>query len=352
MPDWVPGYLRLLEAGELAERVARLEALLASCTVCPWDCRVNRLRNETKVCVAGYLPIVSSYAPHFGEEPALTGTDLPRGQARGAGNIFLGHCNLRCVYCQNWQISQDLRQGATGEVSFERLAGMMLEAQEQGCHNIGFVSPTHFAPQIARAVEIAARRGLRLPLIYNTNAYDSLEALRLLDGVFDIYLPDLKYSGEETAREYSKIPHYVASARAAIKEMRRQVGDRLVIDERGLLRRGLVIRLLALPNDLAGLRETLEWIHDELSPGVTISLMSQYYPTNKVGRADRVTGEDLFPLLNRKLRPREWERALEWVEKFGFENGWIQPFEDGAAEYYRPDFSNSAAPFSDARDFR
>ncbi len=347
-----PSYLRLLETGELAERVARLEKLLESCTVCPWDCRVNRLKGETKVCVAGHLPIVSSYAPHFGEEPALSGTHLPRGQARGAGNIFLGHCNLRCVYCQNWQISQNLKQRPTGEVSFERLAEMMLELQDQGCHNIGFVSPTHFAPQIARAVEIAARRGLRLPLIYNTNAYDSVRVLRLLEGVFDIYLPDLKYSDELAARQYSKVPHYVASAREAIAEMHRQVGDALDIDGRGLLRRGLVIRLLVLPNDLAGLRETLEWIRDRLSPGVTLSVMSQYFPTNKVGHADRSTGEELFPLLNRKIRPREWERALEWVQEYGFENGWIQPLDEGASDYYRPDFSEAALPFADARDFR
>ena len=351
--EWTPGYLRLSATGELAERGARLEALLASCTVCPWDCRVNRLENETKVCAAGYLPIVSSYGPHFGEEPALSGTHLPSGEARGAGNIFLGHCNMRCVYCQNWQISQDLRtQRPTRETSLERLAEIMLELQQQGCHNIGLVSPTHFAPQVARAVEIAARRGLRLPLVYNTNAYDSVEVLRLLEGIVDVYLPDLKYSDEETARTYSRVPHYVASARAAVKEMHRQMGDELVMDERGLLRRGLVIRLLVLPNDLGGLRETLEWIREELSPQVTVSVMSQYYPTNKVGRADPSGGEELFPLLNRKVRPREWERVLEWLEEFGFENGWVQPLEEEAAEYYRPDFSDRLMPFVDACDFR
>lgn len=344
--SWQPDYRRLLASGELAGRVERLESLLESCTVCPWDCRVNRLNNETKVCVAGHLPIVSSYAPHFGEEPALSGTHQPKGQARGAGNIFLGHCNMRCVYCQNWQISQNLKQRPTGEISFERLAGIMLELQDQGCHNIGFVSPTHFAPQIVRAVEIAARRGLDLPLIYNTNAYDSIEVLRLLEGIFDIYLPDLKYSDEDTARELSRIPHYVASARAAIKEMHRQLGDELVMDDRGLLRRGLVIRLLVLPNDLAGMRDTLEWIAGEIGTRVTLSVMSQYYPTNKVGKTD------LFPLLNRRIRTREYERVLEWVDELGFENGWIQPLEESAADYYRPDFSDAAMPFPDARDFR
>ncbi len=351
MDSWEPSYLRL-DRAELWRRVESLERMLESCTVCPWDCRVNRLKNETKVCVAGYLPIVSSYGPHFGEEPALSGTHLGRGRARGAGNIFLGHCNLRCVYCQNWQISQDFRtQRPTRETGFERLAGMMLELQEERCHNIGFVSPTHFVPQIARAVALAAERGLRLPLIYNTNAYDSVEALRLLDGIFDIYLPDLKYSDEQVAREYSKVPHYVASARAAIREMYRQLGHELVMDEHGLLRRGLVIRLLVLPNDLAGIRETLEWIRGELSPKVTLSLMSQYYVTNKVGKPDS-SGNELFPLLNRRIRPREWEKALEWAEELGFENGWIQPLEDAASDYYLPDFSNTEMAFADAKDFR
>ncbi len=345
-PGFTPSYLRL-PPGELDRRVAALERMLESCTVCPWDCHVNRLKNETKVCVAGHLPIISSYAAHFGEEPALSGTHLGSA-ARGAGNIFLGHCNMRCVYCQNWQISQDFRtQRPTRETSFERLAEMMLELQGQDCHNIGFVSPTHFAPQIVRSLAIAARRGLHLPLIYNTNAYDSVEVLRQLDGVFDIYLPDLKYSDEQVAHEYSKIPHYVASARAAIKEMHRQLGDELVMDERGLLRRGLVVRLLVLPNDMAGIRETLEWIREELSQRVTLSVMSQYYVTHKVERQ----GDELFPLINRRIRPREYEKVLEWVEELGFENGWLQPLEGVAAEYYRPDFTNAERPFADARDF-
>lgn len=343
---FVPGYVRLLETGGLGARAARLEGMLSRCTVCPWECGVNRLNDETKVCVAGRLPIVSSYAPHFGEEPALSGSQLPPGEARGAGNIFLGHCNLRCVYCQNWQISQNLKQRPANEVSIERLAGMMLELQDQGCHNIGFVSPAHFVPQIVRAIELAARRGLHLPLIYNTNAYDSTEVLRLLDGIFDVYLPDLKYADEAIARQYSKAPHYVRSARAAIKEMYRQVGDTLSLDERSLVRRGLVIRLLVLPNDLAGLRDTLEWIARELSASVTLSVMSQFYPSHKA------TGTDHYPLLSRKIRLREFEQVLEWLEELGFENGWAQPLEGGAADYYRPDFSNRVAPFADVRDFR
>jgi len=341
----VPSYVGLFESGELARRVAALDAMLAACDICPWDCRVNRIEDQTKFCVAGYLPIVSSWAPHFGEQPALSGTCLEAGEARGAGNIFFGHCNLRCVYCQNWQISQDFRNTRpAGEMGFERLAEIMLELQAKRCHNIGFVSPTHFVPQIVRSLEIAAGRGLRLPLIYNTNAYDSVEVLRLLNGVIDIYLPDLKYSDDSVAKEYSKIPDYVRHSRAAVGEMYRQVGDELVMDEGGLLRRGLVIRLLVLPNDLAGLRETLQWLRETLSPRVTLSVMSQFYPTNKVG-------EDRFPLLNRRIRPREFEKVLEWLDYFGFENGWIQPLEAEAASYYRPDFRNAEAPFRDAADF-
>lgn len=341
----LPSYRRLLADGELARRAGALEAMLASCTICPWDCRVNRLANQTKVCVAGYLPIVSSWAPHFGEEPALSGTHLPKGQARGTGNIFFGHCNLRCVYCQNWQISQNFRETRPGgEVSFERLAEIMLELQARGCHNIGLVSPTHFVPQIVRAVEIAARRGLRLPLVYNTNAYDSVDVLRLLDGIVDIYLPDLKYSDDEVGRELSRIPDYVERARAAIAEMYRQTGEELILDERGLLQRGLVIRLLILPNDLAGVRDSLRWIRTELSPRVTLSVMTQYFPTNKVS-------DERFPLLNRKIREREYEKVLEWLEEFGFENGWIQPLEAEAASYYRPDFRDRELPFKDALDF-
>jgi putative pyruvate formate lyase activating enzyme len=341
----LPSYLGLLDRGELARRASLLDARLQQCDICPWNCRINRQAGETKVCGSGYLPLVSAWAPHFGEEPALSGTHLPQPEARGTGNVFLGRCNMRCAYCQNWQISQDFRNPqASSETSFDHLAGMLLELQRKGCHNIGFVSPTHFVPQIVRAVEIAARTGLRLPVIYNTNAYDSVEVLRLLEGVFDIYLPDLRYADDGAAREYSHAPGYVGHARAAVTEMYRQVGHELVTDERGLVQRGLIVRLLILPNDLAGLRETLEWIRESLSPRVTLSVMSQYYPANQV------SGER-FPLLNRKIRPREYEKVLEWLEALGFENGWIQPLEAEAAGYYRPDFRNASVPFADARDF-
>src|SRR5262245_34316750 len=268
----IPSYLALLESNELERRVEALEALLERCTVCPRDCLNNRLQNEIAACYSGRLPIVSSYTPHFGEEPALVGT-------HGAGNIFFGNCNLRCVYCQNYQISQTHKQQIKNEVTHEQFAEMMLELQARGCHNINFVSPTHFAPQMARAIFIAARQGLRLPIVYNTNAYDSVEVLRLLNGIVDIYLPDLKYADDEAGYLYSKVRNYQEHARRAIAEMYRQTGPELVFDDKGLLQRGLIIRLLVLPNDIGGVRESLKWIRDTLSPRVAVSLMAQYYPT-------------------------------------------------------------------------
>src|SRR5678809_1097075 len=223
-----PKYLTLLAENKLAERVEALERLLASCTVCPKDCGNDRLKDEIAACYSGRLPIVSSYTAHFGEEPCLSGTN-------GAGNIFFGNCNLRCVYCQNYQISQTWKTQKKNEVTHKRLAEMMLELQDRGCHNIGFVSPTHFAPQMARAILIAAENGLRLPIVYNTNAYDSVDVLRLLDCIVDIYLPDLKYAENEAGYLYSKVRDYAGYARAAVGEMHRQMGGSLVFDDDGLL---------------------------------------------------------------------------------------------------------------------
>jgi putative pyruvate formate lyase activating enzyme len=332
-----PAYLALFETGELRARVEALESLLARCTVCPRDCFNNRLEGEIAACYSGRLPIVSSYTAHFGEEPALTGT-------HGAGNIFFGNCNLRCVYCQNYQISQTHREQIKNEVTHERLAAMMLELQARGCHNINFVSPTHFAPQMARAILIAAEEGLRLPIVYNTNAYDSVEVLRLLDRVVDVYLPDLKYADSGEGYTYSKVQNYTEHARRAVAEMYRQTGDALVFDDQGLLKRGLVIRLLVLPNDLGGIRESLEWIRDALSPRVAVSLMAQYYATNRAATDER------YMLLSRRINEREWMRAVAALEDLGMEEGWMQEY-DSASHYYRPDFTDSETPFKDIRDF-
>ena len=324
---FIPSYIPLFAAGEFQRRLDQLEAMLESCTICPHDCGNNRLKNELARCYSGYLPVVSSYCQHFGEEPALGGM-------YGVGNIFLGNCNLRCVYCQNFQISQNWKAERVNEVTFERMAGMMLELQAKGVHAIGFVSPTHFVPQIVRALSIAIPQGLELPLIYNTNAYDSVEVLKLLDGIFDIYLPDLKYSDDEFGYKYSKVKSYTEISRAAVKEMHRQVGSDVAYGDDGLVKRGLIIRHLVLPNDIATSEETLRWIANELDNRVTLSVMSQYYPTHKA-----VTTE----LLDRRIRESEYNKVLRLLDTFGFENGWAQEFE--SQDYYKPDFSDRLEPF-------
>jgi putative pyruvate formate lyase activating enzyme len=335
--DFVPRHQVLLREKKLTARVEALEKLLAACTVCPKDCGNDRLRDELAACYSGRLPIVSSYTAHFGEEPCLSGT-------HGAGNIFFGNCNLRCVYCQNYQISQTWKEQRKNEISHERLAEMMLELEARGCHNIGFVSPTHFAPQMARAILIAAERGFKLPIVYNTNAYDSVEVLKLLDGIVDVYLPDLKYADADAGFQFSKIRDYPLHARAAIKEMHRQMGDELVFDQNGLLKRGLLIRLLVLPNDLAGLGENLRWIRGELGPKTAVSLMAQYYATNKAATDPR------YILLSRRISEREWFDAVSILEDLGMEEGFMQEYES-ASYYYRPDFNDKDKPFKDIRDF-
>ncbi len=329
---FVPSYIALHRSGELRARAGRLRAMLASCTICPHDCGNNRLKGEIARCYSGELPVVSAFTPHFGEEPALVGT-------HGVGNIFFGNCNLRCVYCQNYLISQNHRAEREHEVSIARLAEMMLELQAKGCHGIGLVSPTHFVPQVVSALDDAAAAGLHLPLIYNTNAYDALDVLRLLDGVVDIYLPDLKYGDDAMGREFSKVDGYAAHARAAVAEMHRQVGGALLTGDDGLVKRGLIIRHLVLPNDIAASRETLTWIRDALGADTTLSVMSQYFPTHRA-----LT----MPLLDRKVRESEYLKVLAILEELGMENGWAQEFE--ASEYYRPEFEDRDRPFKGAAD--
>jgi len=322
----------------LERRVEQLEAMLSACNICPKDCGNDRLKDEIAACYSGRLPLVSSYTAHFGEEPCLSGTG-------GAGNIFFGNCNLRCVYCQNYQISQTWREQKKNEIAHERLAEMMLELQGRGCHNIGFVSPTHFVPQMARGILLAAKQGLEIPIVYNTNAYDSVSVLRLLDGIVDVYLPDLKYADSDAGFQYSKVRDYAVHARAAIKEMYRQTGDTLVFDDDGLLKQGLLIRLLVLPNDIAEIRDSLTWIRDELSPRVAISLMAQYYATNKAATDDR------YILLSRRISEGEWFDAVSLLDELGIEEGFMQEYES-ASHYYRPDFTDSERPFRDVRDFQ
>jgi putative pyruvate formate lyase activating enzyme len=317
---FTPSYIKLYESGELKLRAEKALEILHSCNSCPHDCRVDRISGELGTCAGGALPIVSSYTAHFGEEPVLSGS-------RGAGNIFFGNCNLKCVFCQNYEISQSYRTEKYNTISHERLAEIMLELQRKRCHNIGLVSPTHFSAAIIAAIYIAVQKGLNLPIIYNTNGYDSVEMLKLYDGIIDIYLPDLKYGNNEFAKTYSKIDNYFDKAKLALKEMHRQVGDELVY-EGDVVARGLIIRHLVLPNDLADSEPVLKFIAEELSPKIYISLMSQYNPVHKARK-------DI--LLNRHIRESEYERAIMLMEKYGLYNGWFQEMDSGIN--YTPEFN-------------
>jgi putative pyruvate formate lyase activating enzyme len=325
-----PGYTALYRSGELERRAQALEARLASCDICPRECRVNRLEDELGYCHSGRLPVVSAICAHHGEEPALSGT-------RGSGTVFFGNCNMRCVYCQNYQISQDWRRQESNEIDCRALARKMLYLQDElGCHNINLVSPSHFVPQILRAVVEAVPGGLRVPLVYNSSGYDSVVTLRELDGVTSIYLPDLRYASDKLARKFSASSCYVARARQAIKEMYHQVGD-LVVDESGVAQRGLIVRHLILPNGLAGSRESLTWLVREVSPTATVSIMSQYMPMHRAPR---------IPSLARKITVEEYEEVLGLLDDLGIENGWVQ--EMGSAEEYLPDFEREGHPFLSA----
>jgi putative pyruvate formate lyase activating enzyme len=328
MTTTLPTYIALYHSGELAQRVQNLEARLASCDICPRKCGVNRLRNETGFCHSGKLPMISSVCAHRGEEPAISGIN-------GSGTIFFGNCNLKCVYCQNYQISQDWQKQQSHETNPHSLAQKMLSLQNDlGCHNINFVSPSHFVPQLARAVLEAVPLGLHIPLIYNTNSYDSVDSLKELDGIIDIYLPDIKYASDRIARKYSQAPNYVAVSRAAIREMYRQVQD-LAVNNQGIAQRGLIVRHLILPHGLADSEQSLKWLADELSTSVTISIMSQYLPVHKSPRV---------PLLSRVISTDEYELVRELLFDLKLENGWIQ--ELGASTTYVPDFEKEGHPFS------
>ena len=297
--DFEPAYLALYRSGELARRVEEARQLLASCEVCPRNCRINRLANETKICRIGRYPRVASAFPHFGEEDPLRGW-------RGSGTIFFSGCNLRCVFCQNWDISQ---QPAGPELRPEELAGVMLRLQEMGCHNINWVTPEHVVPQILEALLIAVEEGLRLPIVYNTSAYDSMHSLRLLDGVVDIYMPDFKFWSRERARRYLKAPDYPEVARQVIKEMHRQVGV-LKMNEQGLARRGVLLRHLVMPGMLEETRAILTWVARELSPDTYVNVMAQYRPEYQVS-------DSKYPEINRPLTLDEYREALRIAEEVG-----------------------------------
>ncbi|NKQ35098.1 MAG: radical SAM protein [Chloroflexi bacterium] len=296
---FAPAYMTLHRRGELQRRADTAVAQLQSCHVCPRDCGVDRLAGETAVCKIDRYAWVSSYFPHFGEEDCLRGW-------RGSGTIFFAMCNLRCVFCQNYDISQ-FKTGA--EATPLRLAEMMLELQEMGCHNINFVTPEHVVPQILEALPIAVEAGLRLPLVYNTSAYDSLESLHLLDGIVDIYMPDFKMWDEKLSLRYLKAKDYPAAARQALREMQRQVGV-LKLDERGLALRGVMVRHLVMPDDVAGTAAIMRFLAEELSPDTYVNIMAQYYPAAKVANGR-------YPEINRRITHQEYEQALQAAREAG-----------------------------------
>jgi putative pyruvate formate lyase activating enzyme len=295
-----PAYLRLLRSGELRERVARADEHLSICDVCAWECKVDRRAatvGRVGVCRTGRRARLSSHGPHLGEEDPLRGW-------RGSGTIFFTRCNLKCQFCQNHDISQS---DAGRPVEPEELASVMLELQAYGCHNLNLVSPSHVVPQILAAVLIAAQAGLRLPLVYNTGGYDSMAMLQLLDGIVDIYMPDMKYADADLARRYSKIPDYPQVNQTAVREMHRQVDD-LKLNSMGLALRGLLVRHLVLPNNLAGTDQIVHFLATEISPDTYLNLMDQYRPAFKAHH---------FPELSRPITHQEYQAALDVARDAG-----------------------------------
>ncbi|MCB0550394.1 MAG: hypothetical protein KDD19_22685 [Phaeodactylibacter sp.] len=297
--DYIPRYIALHRSGELERRAERAVAGLERCRACPWECGINRLKGETKVCRLGRYARVSSYFPHQGEEDCLRGWF-------GSGAIFFASCNLHCVFCQNYDISQ---QPAGVEAGPERLAEIMLELQARGCHNINWVTPEHIVPQLLEALPYAIEGGLHLPIVYNTSAFDALESLQLLDGIVDIYMPDFKYWSEKKAKRYLKSAQYPATARAAIREMHRQVGN-LVIDKQGLARRGLLVRHLVMPSALDETARIMRFLARRISVDTYVNLMGQYFPAGKVNT-------EKYAEINRRLNEQELAAAYTLATQAG-----------------------------------
>ena len=288
---FVPAYLKLEAQGELDKRIKTLFEKLENCDLCPRKCGVNRLEDEKGVCKTGKKAVVSSFGPHFGEESPLVGRS-------GSGTIFFTYCNLGCIFCQNYDISH---QGYGNPVDEEYIVKVMLRLQNMGCHNINFVTPTHVIPQIVKAVSLATEEGLNLPLVYNSGGYDSVETLKILDGIFDIYMPDFKYSDPDIAKRYSNAPDYPEVVKSALKEMHTQVGD-LVLDSRGIAQRGLLIRHLVLPQDQAGTSKAMRFISKELSANSYVNVMQQYRPEYKACE---------YPPLDRRIKRDEFLKAVK-----------------------------------------
>jgi putative pyruvate formate lyase activating enzyme len=297
-------YRALYQSGELLLRVRAAYRRLAACDLCPHDCGVNRIKGERGICGAGLKPRIASANVHYGEEPPVSGT-------KGSGTIFFSGCSLKCIFCQNFPISQ---LGNGEQITTVELAARMLRLQRQGAHNINFVTPSHYLPQILAALWLAIPRGFSLPIVWNSSGYEKVDALKLLEGVVDVYLPDMKYVDDRCSREYSGAPAYRDFNRRAVSEMLRQVGH-LQLDDEGIARRGLIIRHLVLPEGVAGSRETLAWISANLGSETHIALMNQYFPAHRA-----VSSETL----GRKISDAEYDAAVAALEEFGLENGWVQ----------------------------
>jgi putative pyruvate formate lyase activating enzyme len=321
----LPGYVGLYRSGELQRRAERAWRSLGHCELCPHRCGVDRLGGELGRCRSGAQPVVASRYLHPWEEPPISGT-------RGSGTIFFSGCTGRCVFCQNYPISQ---LGVGREIGVEGLSEMMLDLQRRGAHNINFVTPSHWGAAILAALPLAVERGLRLPLLYNASGYERVETLRWLEDVIDIWLPDCKYADDDVAVRLSGLPDYVRYNRAALLEMFRQVGPELVLDDQGIAVRGLIVRHLVLPGGLAGTAQVMAWLADNLSPQIYVSLMHQYFPAHLAHlptQAPRPTQTSAWalhgtiddPLLGRKVTEAEYDAALEALSAAGLENGWVQ----------------------------
>lgn len=299
--SFIPSYLILYERGELIHRIKQLNEFLKECRLCPRQCKVNRSSGERGVCQASLVLKISSAFPHFGEEPPLVGD-------HGSGTIFLTHCNLRCLFCQNYDISH---LGRGEEVTSSDLARVMIRLQEVGCHNINFVTPTHYAPQIVASLPEAIELGLRIPIVYNCSGYESLEVIRLLEGVVDIYMPDAKYMDERYSKRFSNAPDYPEVIKGVLKEMHRQVGD-LVINPKGIAERGLLIRHLVMPNGIASSEAILKFIAQEISVHSYVNIMDQYRP-------EYLAHE--YPEINRRITQKEYMDAIQIAKHYHLYRG-------------------------------
>ncbi len=287
----------------LSKKAEEIWERLSSCDLCPFDCKVNRLNGEIGVCRANDELYISSYNLHYGEEPPISGY-------RGSGTIFFTHCLSRCVYCQNYPISQ---LGYGNKYTIDRLAEIMLYLQKRGAHNINLVTPTHYIAHIISALEIAKNKGLNIPIVYNTFGYEKLDVLKVLEGIVDIYLVDMRYSSDDKALKYSRVKNYVEINRNAVKEMHRQVGNLNM--ENGIAKKGVIVRLLVMPEDISGTTDTLRFLAKEVSKDIYISLMSQYFPAHKAFK---------YPPLDRGITKDEYQRVLLERERLGMNNGWVQ----------------------------